>query len=214
MALRTAHGSAAAQGQSVVVEVVPPNELPFGVRAPLEPEEATDRDSHGRLRRGNRVASKGGRARLGTVRKLSKLRIDGLASDPAFAQYLADAKAWARAERKHVAASVGGGVCSAGPSSMIDSAALALAASRFLYAKATDTGDATLFVTAAKLSDSSRQNVLAARETAAREARSRVADSPMPAWPTTAAPMVEPLQVIDVPDTTSTDHGEKGEQEP
>ena len=48
-----------------------------------------------------------------------------------------------------------------------------LAASHYLFAKAAETGDAALFGQASKLADAHRQNLLAAHELCAREAKQR-----------------------------------------
>jgi hypothetical protein len=66
----------------------------------------------------------------------------------------------------------GGGVGS-GPSSMVASAALQLAASRFLFDQAGATGDAATFKLASQLANDSRQNLLASYELATREAAAR-----------------------------------------
>jgi len=74
---------------------------------------------------------------------------------------------------RELAATVGGGRIGPGPASVISTAALQMAASRWLSDRGAETGDAKLLLEAAKLGDSSRQNLLAAHELAAREASSR-----------------------------------------
>lgn len=77
--------------------------------------------------------------------------------------YLDDAEAFAEAECARLAALVGGGECSFGPSSMVQSAALQLAGSRCAFAR----GD---LITGSRLADASRANLMSARDECAREA--------------------------------------------
>jgi hypothetical protein len=56
---------------------------------------------------------------------------------------------------------------------MVASAALQLAWSRYLSDQAATTGDAELAVTASRLADASRNNLLAAHELCAKEAAAR-----------------------------------------
>lgn len=65
------------------------------------------------------------------------------------------------------------GYVSVGASSLLTSAAMALAASRYLYGKVCETGDLALLKTASQLADSARQNELAAYELSAREGTAR-----------------------------------------
>lgn len=65
------------------------------------------------------------------------------------------------------------GYVSAGASSLLSTAAINLAASRFLYEKFALEGDINLLKVATKLSDSARQNELAAWELCAREGTAR-----------------------------------------
>lgn len=65
------------------------------------------------------------------------------------------------------------GFVSAGVSSLLSSAALALAASRYLYERAGKDGDVSLLITASKLADSARQSELAAWELCKKESVDR-----------------------------------------
>ncbi len=65
------------------------------------------------------------------------------------------------------------GFVSAGVSSLLSTAALALAASRYLYERAGTDGEISLLITASKLADSARQSELAAWELCAREGVAR-----------------------------------------
>jgi hypothetical protein len=96
----------------------------------------------------------------------SKLRLSGIAGDPAFEPYEAAAASFQRAHIAWLAAAVGGGYVGPGPASIVATAALQLAASRYAF----DRGDYTL---GSKLGNDSRQNLLAAHELVAREATAR-----------------------------------------
>jgi hypothetical protein len=68
---------------------------------------------------------------------------------------------------------VGGGVCGPAPSSLVASAALQLAWSRYLSDRAATDGDPELALKASRLAEASRQSLLAAHELAAKEALAR-----------------------------------------
>jgi len=89
--------------------------------------------------------------------------------------YVEQAKDWARAQLGWMAETVGGGVVGPGVASIVQSAALALAASRYLTAEGTKTGDADMLGKASRLADRSRQALLTAHELCAREAKAREA---------------------------------------
>ena len=72
-------------------------------------------------------------------------------------------------------AALGGGVLGEGPRSFIDSAALQLAASRWKFAE----GDV---LTASRLADASRANLMSARDECARDAALRPKDSAATPW--------------------------------
>jgi hypothetical protein len=170
MALRKGHGA----GQGVPrIEVLPPDELPsvslpFTVRA--------DRMPDGRFAVGNAVQ----RSRV--VRPGAKGHTSALTADETFAPF----QRWGRryaSHRREELASVHGGELSAGVSALIESAGEQLAASRYLHAKASATGDATLFKQSSALANDARQNELAAWELASREAAARPRRRPPPPPP-------------------------------
>jgi hypothetical protein len=100
-------------------------------------------------------------------------------ADPMYAQALRDAARYRKYRAREL--SLAHGYVSAGASSLLTTASLALAASRFLYTKVAETGEIALLKTASQLADSARQNELAAWELAAREgtARKRAAAAEM-----------------------------------
>jgi hypothetical protein len=155
------------------VEVRPADEQPDGLPDQTRALSPTDRGDGGRFAPGNALARVGGRARAGKARlavKLGKLPVG----------YQREAVAFRRAQCSALA-SMAGGVCGAAPSSMVASASLQLAWSRYFSDQAAETGDPGLVMTASRLADASRQNLLAAWELATREAaaRPRTAMDPM-----------------------------------
>lgn len=174
MTLRRAHGRAAELGAVVAVETMPPDELPLGVQGPSHAEAREERRADGRFQKGTRTAqSKGGQARKESTALASRLGLSALSAEDGFAPYKKAAVTFRRVHCASLAATVGGGVCGSGPSSIVASAALALAASRYLYDHAN--GDASVLAQAARLADSSRTALLTAHELAAREAQARAA---------------------------------------
>lgn len=169
-----AHGRAAELGALVAVATAPPDELPLGVQAPPHAEAGDERRADGRFAKGTRTAqSKGGKARKEGTALASRLGLSALSAEDGFAPYKKAAVTFKRVHCASLAASVGGGICGSGPSSIVASAALALAASRYLYDTAN--GDAGKLAQAARLADSSRTALLTAHELAAREAQARAA---------------------------------------
>ena len=157
MTLRTGHGSGAGSPR---VEVLPPDELP-----PASPGLAvpSSRDAAGRFVRGN-TAGQNKRVKPG-VR--GALGLDK--SDPRYKPF---ARWGARygAHRRRELAEAHGGTLSAGVGAIVESAALAMAASRFVQSLAAEAGDPELFKQASALASTARQHELAAWELAAREA--------------------------------------------
>lgn len=176
MALRSGHGNGAGSPR---VEVLPVDELPAGVPAPARP--APERDPSGRLRAGpgtSELARAGGRA-AHQARQLGQLL--GLWEPPGghtFTPYARLAREFRDDHMAKLAESVGGGVVGPGPASIVSSAAMQMAASRFAYDRAAETGDLEGFAAASRLADSSRQNLLAAHELCAREAEARRTTGP------------------------------------
>lgn len=169
MTLRTGHGTGAGSPR---IEVLPVDELPAGEPGHARPESPGDRGADGRFARGNALSVEGGRARAGKTRLASRLRLGEAFADPRFDPYARAAVAFRRAQVATVAATVGGGVCGPAPSSMVASAALQLAGSRFAFEVL---GDMAL---GSRLANDSRQNLLAALEIGAREAAARKSAAP------------------------------------
>ena len=166
MTLRTGHGNGAGIPR---IEVMPADELPAGVPAETRLESPRDRGAGGKFAAGNSLASAGGRARGGHARLARRLRLGDSFKDPRFEPYARSANAFRQAQIASLAQTVGGGYCGPGPSSIIASAALQLAASRFAFEVL---GNIEI---GSKLANDSRQNLLAAHEICAREAVARKA---------------------------------------
>lgn len=168
MTIRTGHGNGAGSPR---VEVLPVDELPAGVPADARHESPTDRGERGKFAEGNALAAAGGRARAGHSRLARKLRLGETFADPRFEPYAAAARGFRKAHVTALARAVGGGHCGPAPASIIASAALQLAGSRFAFEVL---GNMAL---GSRLADASRQNLLAAHELAAREAAARPRDT-------------------------------------
>jgi hypothetical protein len=170
VALRSGHGNGAGQPR---VEVLPADELPEGVPSHADALSRSAAAERGKFARGNRRSVLGGRSRAGQSRLANRLGLATLAADAPIAPYMRSAVSFRRAQCAELARTVGGGVCGPGPSSVVASAALALAWSRYLADKAATSGDAELATKAARLGETSRQHLLAAHELCAREAQAR-----------------------------------------
>lgn len=175
MALRKPHGAAAERGlPGPRVEVLPPDELPAGVPGPARP--VADRDTSGRFVKGSgtkALARKAGKA-AGESKQLARLLgLRELAEDHPYAPYARLAREWRDEQMTIVASMVGGGQVSPGVASIISTAAMQMAASRW----AADQGASELnpkhMLEFSRLADASRQNILAAHELAAREGQIR-----------------------------------------
>jgi hypothetical protein len=160
MALRTGHGNGSGAPR---IEVLPPDELPAAT--PGLPVRA-GRDASGRFVRGNAE---------GQAKRVKPGVRGALGIDKADPRYKAFARWGARygAHRRRELAQAHGGSISAGVGAIVESAAQAMAASRFVQSLAAESGDAELFKQAAALASTARQHELAAWELAARESEVR-----------------------------------------
>jgi hypothetical protein len=187
MPLRTAHGEGA--GALVRAERSPVDELPRGVQGPPQASARGERRPNGTFAKGARTAqSAGGRATKGKTKLAAKLGLARLPEDAAFASYKASAATFRRVQCADLARTVGGGVCGPGPSSIVASASLALAWSRYFSDLAAASGDPELALKAVRLGDASRQALLTATELCAREAEARRKvnkGSALPPWAAT-----------------------------
>lgn len=178
MVLRTGHGKGAGVPR---VEVLPVDELPAGVPAPQPQGQALPRPPYAKGSAAAREAGKrGGARKAGTTALAAGLGLARAFADPSFERYRNAAQNFAQLHVKRLAQSVGGGECGPAPSSIIWSAGLQLAASRWAFEVA---GDPAL---GSRLANDSRQNLLAAHELCAKEAQARPRS--------TATPWLEPAK--------------------
>ncbi|MEZ4437709.1 MAG: hypothetical protein R3B72_01355 [Polyangiaceae bacterium] len=167
MTIRTAHGNG--KGALVRVETPPADELQPGPGPDLS--GPIPRGPDGRFTAdGARLAGRLGGKRSAKRRKLASALADQLGLEqvpPSLAPYIDAATDFASAHLASLASQFG--EVGPGPSSMVQSAALALAASRAAYAS----GDAK---TGAMLSDKARQALLTAHHVCELEAKARSGD--------------------------------------
>lgn len=171
MTLRSGHGTGRGTPR---IEVLPADELPAGVPAPTRPEPA--RDDAGRFLPGGGTTELARRGGLAAAESRQLAQLLGLWEAPeghAWAPYARLAREWREAHTRQLAATVAGGEVGPGPASIVATAALNLAASRYLSDIGAEKGDAKMLLEASRLADSSRQNILAAHELCVREAQHR-----------------------------------------
>lgn len=172
MALRSAHGTGI--DALLRAETAPVDELPLGVQAPPQASAGGERRADGTFARGARtVQASGGRATAGKSRLTARLGLAKLPDGASFRPYRAAAASFRRAQCASLASTVGGGYCGPAPSSIVASAALALAWSRWASDEAAREGDVELAAKALRMADTSRQMLLTAHELCAREAAAR-----------------------------------------
>ena len=178
MSLRTGHGTGAGQPR---VEVLPADELPAPVPGEPEPlkrrQDGTIADSE----TARRLGALGGRAKGRSIRLVDSLGLKKIAEDAAFAPYRTAADDFVKEHLAALAMQAGGSV-GTGPSTMVASAGLQLAGSRYCFDSAAETGDTKLLKLASQLANDSRQNLLAAYELAVREAQARKASPANRPW--------------------------------
>lgn len=161
MALRSGHGQGRGRPH---IEVLPPDELPAATGSKTV---RPDRGSDGRFLRGN-TAARARRLRAGPLGGVGGVDSTSGAFKP-FARW---GRRYGTHRRRELAAAHGGEI-SAGVGALVESAALALASSRYLQNQGATIGDPELLKRASSLAAEARQNELAAWELAAREAKAR-----------------------------------------
>jgi hypothetical protein len=180
MAYRQGHGTGKGTPH---IEVLPPDEQPKPVpapeRSPIAPLARRLNGTFAGTEAAREAGRRGGRARARKLRLVDSLGLSKLAVDSAFAPYRSAAEEFTTAHLASLASEAGGHV-GPGPASMVASAALQLACSRYCFDRACIEGDPALMRQGSQLADASRQNLLAARELAVREAQAR--DDQAPGW--------------------------------
>jgi hypothetical protein len=173
MTLRTGHGNGRGSPR---IEVLPVNELPAGVQEPARPN--VPRTDSGRFVGGpaqSALARQGAKARHESLQLARLLGLWTPSEADAYYPYHRLAHEWRDAHMANLAATVGGGHVGPGPASVVSTAAIQLGASRYLSDLGAKAGDAKMLLDASRLADASRQNLLAAHELAAKEAKARPA---------------------------------------
>jgi hypothetical protein len=176
MSLRTGHGNGKGQPR---VEVLPVDELPAPL--PAVPVQVARR-SNGTVadsQSAKALGRRGGLAKAGSVRLVDSLGLSKLADEARFHPYREAAEGFVKAHLASLAAQAGGEV-GTGPSTMVASAGLQLAASRFCFDLGAEKSDPALMKLGSALANDSRQNLLAAYELAVREAKSGAAHERLP----------------------------------
>lgn len=169
MTLRRGHGRGAGQPR---IEVLPADELPAPLPAVPVPVRRRANGTVADSESAKALGRRGGHAKAGAVRLVDSLGLSKLAEGSAFAPYRDAADAFVRLHLGELAKAAGGEV-GPGPSTMVGSAGLQLAASRFCFDRGAADGDPSLMKLGSQLANDSRQNLLAAYELATREAQAR-----------------------------------------
>lgn len=148
--------------------------LPNPIPAPPEISIEETRDQKGRFTSSEATAAansiKGAKKQKGS--KLARIMPLWRANDPKMKKYISAASAFRRYYSRELA-SMAGGKCGAACMSMVSTAALQLAYSRYYFELGSAEGKADLVSMASKLGNESRQNLLSAYELATREAKVR-----------------------------------------
>jgi hypothetical protein len=118
------------------------------------------------------LGRRGGEAKARRVRLVDSLGLSKLVEGTAFGPYRAAAEEFV-AHHRSVLAQQAGGELGPAPSTMVASAGLQLAASRWAFDQGATKNDAGLLKLGSSLANDSRQNLLAAYELATREAAAR-----------------------------------------
>jgi hypothetical protein len=118
------------------------------------------------------MGRKGGLSKARKVRLIDSLGLTTLAAEATFAPYRTAAEEFVKAHLASLATQAGGMV-GTGPSTMVASAGLQLAGSRWAFDQGGAAGDPALIKLGSTLANDSRQNLLAAYELATREAKGR-----------------------------------------
>lgn len=154
--------------------MLPVDELPAGVAEPARTPPS--RDEAGKFMPGpgtSEMARKGALAKAESRELAKLLGLWDAPEDHPFAPYQRLCRDFRDAHMQQLGASVGGGTIGAGVASIISTAAMQMAASRWAYDQGAQAGDAKLILESSRMADASRQNLLAAHELAAKEALAR-----------------------------------------
>ena len=167
------------------IEVLPPDELPHPlpvlVAPPSEPLNFTPTGQIADSATAKLLGARGGHAKANKKRLLQGLGLADLNDQDAFLPYWRAVNDWVEAQLA-VTAGMCGGSIGPGPASIIGTAGVQLAASRYFSDIGMKTGNPKMFAEASKLGDASRQNLLAAYELGRREGEVRKDVNPYDAF--------------------------------
>lgn len=177
MALRSGHGTGSGSPR---IEVLPADELPD----PVPASEAVPSGPLARRRDGTigdsatarALGAKGGAAKARKVRLVAALGLSKVVAETTFGPYQAAAEEFLDHHLSQLRL-LAGGFVGPGPSTMVASAALQLAASRWAFDQGAERNDPSLIKMGSAIANDSRQNLLAAYELAVKEAKVRL-DNP------------------------------------
>jgi hypothetical protein len=175
MALRSGHGTGRGQPR---VEVRPPDEqgqpVPACMAAHARPIRRRQDGKLADAESARELGRRGGEAKARSIRLIDSLGLSRVLEQTTFGPYRAAAEEFVAHHRAALAAQAGGELGPA-PSTMVASAGLQLAASRWAFDQGAAANDAGLIKLGSSLANDSRQNLLAAWEMATREAAGRKA---------------------------------------
>ncbi len=169
--LRVGHGAGKGTPH---VEVGKVQDLPAGIPASARPVASRNEAGQFIASDGTKaLAREGGRARAESVHLGRLMGLATFDPDHPWAPYARLARELRDEHMATLAATVGDGIVGPGAASIVSSAALQLAASRWLADRGAEAGDAKLLGQASTLANDSRQNLLAAHSLVALEAAAR-----------------------------------------
>jgi len=173
MTLRAGHGTGAGSPR---VEVLPADEqrqpVPAKEAATTSPLPRRQDGKIGDSKTARALGKRGGEAKARRVRLIDSLGLSDITSESTFAPYRTAAEEFVKHHLVELARMAGGSVGS-GPSTMVASAGLQLAGSRWAFDQGGALGDPALIKLGSALANDSRQNLMAAYEMATREAAAR-----------------------------------------
>jgi hypothetical protein len=177
MPLRSGHGQGRGTPHIEIIADELPPPVPAPAPAPAAPLSFTADGRFADPATAKELGRRGGLAKARRVRLIDSLGLSKLVEATTFGPYRSAAEEFVSHHLLALASQAGGEVGPA-PSTMVASAGLQLAASRWAFDRGAEESDATLIKLGSSLANDSRQNLLAAYELAVREAQARQKVSP------------------------------------
>lgn len=176
MPLRTGHGTGKGQPRIEVIADELPKPVPLDGASPAQALTFRPDGKIADSETAKELGRRGGLARAGKIRLLDSLGLSKLVDQTTFGPYRQGAEEFVKFHCSILARQAGGELGPA-PSTMVASAGLQLAASRWAFDRGAEENDPSLIKLGSSLANDSRQNLLAAYELAVREAQARAANS-------------------------------------